>query len=446
MGIRSSIRPLLAAAGLFLLTFPSASGALTLPEAVDAALATHPSIAARQALQAEAWAAVGEARADWFPSLRVSGSLTQYEEPMAVFPIHGFNPQSLPPFDETLAQGGVSLSYTLFDGAGRIGRVRQARARAGAADKEALATEQSLIAWVTNAYLAVLNAQETLAAHDHHLAALERERARVQQLLAVGRAAEIQVLQAEAALAGARAERVRIAGTLDRAEQEMARLTGRALATVRAAPFAAFTLPGEPGGSLARDDLLAAALAENAGLQAARQIRQAADAGVLAACSARWPKLIAAGSYLGWADGDGHDTWEWNAGLQLAWPLFAGGAIRHSIERARAARQGAGAALALAELRVGEQIDRALTAIDETRARVTSLEAAVAAQAEVARIQQLLLEAGSGTESDYLDAEADLLTGRAALADARHGELAACVELARVTGRLDQKWIRESLQ
>jgi hypothetical protein len=88
------------------------------------------------------------------------------------------------------------------------------------------------------------------------------------------------------------------------------------------------------------------------------------------------------------------------------------------------------------ELQVEEAIDRALSGIREARARVESLVIAVARAEEVARIEQLLLETGSGTQTDFLSAEADLLAIRADLVDGRHAEIAARVDLARVTGEL----------
>ncbi len=66
---------------------------------------------------------------------------------------------------------------------------------------------------------------------------------------------------------------------------------------------------------------------------------------------------------------------------------------------------------------------------------------AVAQSAEVARIRQLSLQVGSGTETDYLEAEAALLSNRASLVQARHAEMGARVELARVTGELTTEWL-----
>ena len=424
------------------LAFPARSAApLTLPQAVGAALDTHPSLAVARAGRAEAHAALGQARAAWLPRLSAAGSVMRYEEPMMIYPIHRLSLFALPAFDETLLQGGVTLTYTLFDGAARIGGVRQARALEEAAGSAGAAAEQALIARVAVTYLAVLNSREILAAHDHRLTALAAEQRRVEDLLLVGRAAEIQILQTAAALANAVAERVRAAGALELAEQELARLMDAPVDSVRAERLTPFTLADSVPPS--REALVAEALAANPLLDETRRRLRAAEAGMLVARSARWPALTAVGNYLGWADGSTNDVWEWNAGLQVAWPLFSGGAISKGVERARAARQGAGGSVELAELEVCGEVDRALTALDEARARTVSLEAAVAASAEVVRIQKLALEAGSATESDYLEAEADLLAARATLADARQRDLGARIELARVTGRLSREWIAQ---
>ena len=53
---------------------------------------------------------------------------------------------------------------------------------------------------------------------------------------------------------------------------------------------------------------------------------------------------------------------------------------------------------------------------------------------------------GSGVQTDFLRAESELFQARAALAQARHGEVMASVKLARVTGDLNLEWIRENME
>jgi outer membrane protein TolC len=95
---------------------------------------------------------------------------------------------------------------------------------------------------------------------------------------------------------------------------------------------------------------------------------------------------------------------------------------------------------------VDEQVDRALNAALQARARVAAMARAERHQAEVVRIEKLSLEAGLGTQTDYLRAEAELLRARSALVEARHGEILARIELARVLGELTPDWLAENLE
>jgi outer membrane protein TolC len=176
----------------------------------------------------------------------------------------------------------------------------------------------------------------------------------------------------------------------------------------------------------------------------ARAARAAADLGV--ARSSRWPRLDAAGQYAGWADDEGHDALEWNVGLQAVQPLWTGGALARGVDRAAAESRGAGEALRLTTIQVEHDVDQALARLEQARARTRSLDRAVARFEEVVRIERLALDAGAGTQTDYLRAEADLLGARADRVEARHGEIAARAELGRIMGGLDAAWIERTLE
>ena len=144
----------------------------------------------------------------------------------------------------------------------------------------------------------------------------------------------------------------------------------------------------------------------------ARRRLAAAEAAVGVAKSARWPEVRLAGNYLSFGGGSTRFETEWNAGVQVSVPLFDGGATGKAIARTKASHEVARQRLRQAELDVASEIDLALAALDDARARAESLTTAVARLEEVVRIQKLLLETGQGTQTDYLDAEADLLAAR----------------------------------
>lgn len=440
-------RPLavLAVAAVLLVLAPACE-ALTLPEAVERALIRFPAVEAARARQQEAEEALGEARASRRPRGRVTGSATQYQEPMVVTPIHGFGPGLFPEFDETLGQATFTVSYTLLDNGGIDAQERTAGSQLEGAGAAVGSAEQLLARRVAAAYLTVLGQSQVLAAHDLRLNALRAELARVQQRFDVGRAAKVEILRAEAALANAEAERVRLSSAVDNSERELARLLDAPVDETRAVRLAPVQIePGPAVSSEAREELAAAGIQASPAVAQARSQVTTAEAGIELARSIIRPDLRAVGNYNEWTSSQGNFTGEWNVGLQLTVPLFDGGVARRRIARAEAGVVAAQEQVRLAEIQVREDVDRAAAAAEEAEARIASLTKAEERFAEVVRVQKLMLDEGAGTQTDYLNAEADLLGARASLAEARHAAALARVDLARAAGLLTPEWLRQNL-
>jgi outer membrane protein, multidrug efflux system len=416
---------------------------LTLETAVGRALAHYPTVTAAAAAEAEARAVLGEAQAARLPDVQVRGSATRYQKPMLVSPIHAFQAGLTPPFDETLLQTVVSGTYTLFDGGARRAQIGQARSQVDAAAAASRSARDVVIAQVVASYSRVLGRSRALDAHDRRIAALDGERSRVEQMRAVGRAADLEVLRVSATVETARAERAEIAEALDIAERELARLVGADPGEARAARLDPLALVDrrEPD----REELVAAALDASPVLETARYRLAAAEAAIGAGESTRRPQLQAVGNFLGFGSAAGHFTSEWNTGVQVVVPLFDGGAAGQRVARARAARDVAAEQVRNVELQLRGEVDRALSALRAAGARVTGLESAVLQFTEVVRIEKLRLETGTGIQTDYLAAEADLLAARASLADVRYAEVVARIELARATGLLDPSTLSQLL-
>ncbi|MGQ0723452.1 MAG: TolC family protein [Candidatus Eiseniibacteriota bacterium] len=428
---------LLAAAG-------AEARAMSLPEATSRALQHFPEVAAARARRDVAREELGEAKAPWFPSLELQASGVRYQEPMPVTPIHGLSPGNIPAFDDVLLQGSLAAEWLLFDGGGRGARIDQRRFLLRASDADAAEREQSVIRRTVAGYLDVLGTARTLAAHDRLLAALESEERRVVQLHDVGRAAEVELLRVRAKLAAARAERVQLAVALDVAERDLARLTGAGVDSTRAGRLTAVALADTA--LRPREALLESALAANSRVRGAERRAEAAASAHDASRAKRWPTLRLVGNWLSYGDSDAEMESEWNAGVKLSLPIFAGGAISSRIGQSQFARAAAEAELRTARLVLEQELDTALAAVEEARALAGSLALAVAQFAEVARIEKMLLESEAGTQTDYLEAEAELLSAEAKLVDARHAEIGARVELARVTGELDLAWVGGTLE
>lgn len=430
---------------------PPNAASLTLARAVERAQRSYPSVGMAVAAADAASAALGQANSAWWPQLSTQGNLTHFQEPMLVAPIHGFTQGQIEgiEFANTLVQGNLSLGWTIFDGK-RVNQIRGARAAAAGAALAQVGAEMGLTARVTLAYLRVLTARGILDAIERRTGALAAERGRVEQLLEQGQAARVELLRVDAALAQAEADRVGTETRLDLAERDLARLVDLAPEETRAAQLTPVQL-ADTARLDNRSVLLERALANNPELEAARRAVDVADAERGVAKGSWIPNLTFGGVYQLYSsdnafDAGGRTTTEWNLGVALRYPLFTGGNRSSAVGRANAEARGAQEKLRQVELDTEESVDRALNAALETGALVEALTRAERHQSEVARIELLSLEAGAGTQTDYLRAEADLARARSLLVEARHAEIAAWVELARVVGELTPDWLARTVE
>ena len=424
-----------------LLLAPAQDSTLTLIAAAQRALEVHPSLRAAGAEAAGADAARREARSLWLPQLTAQGSAVRFEEPMIVRPIHALDAAELT-FDRTLVQGDVRLSWTVFDGGGRVATIRAATAASEGRAAGVAATEADLLAEIARRYLRALTADTILAAQRDGVRALQAERDRVATSVREGDVAAVQLLRVEAALSEAQAAVVQAAANLESARHGLARaLDLPGVRAERLAPVADWPAAPAPRDSLLLrlEDRSPVLREAHFGLEGARAERRRAVAAWL-------PRVDVQGGVTAYGDGNWEFSPEWQVGARVYYPVFLGGQRSAAVARATAREQAADARVQLLRLQLADALDGAVAARDAAVARVAALEVAAAHLAEVARVEALALEAGAGVEAEFLRAEADARRARAELADARGIRLLADIELARVTGDLDLAWLRAHLE
>lgn len=421
-----------------------AADTLTLVSAARAALAAHPAVELPRAERARAGAVAAETRAMRFPRVTTEWNATQFQEPMIVRPLHGFDPTRPPAFERMLVQGGVTASWLVWDGGARDAAIDRAEAGEAVAAAGIVGAEALLIARVGRAYLAVLDARETLAAFEAQVGALEAERTRVLRFEAEGRAPRVAVLRSEAALSRAAAGVAARRALLLESESELARLVGLSPAVLAAVPLR--PLPDSVLPLPDRAALRDAAVEANAAIEQARRRLAVAATMEREARAAFLPDLSLAGRYAVYGAQGATFSGEWQGGVQLSWPVFTGGRRLAATDRAQAERQTARQSLRMAELDVESALDRALASLAEADARVSALDAAVAQYEAVVAVERLALEEGAGVQVDLLAAESALVETRAERSAARHARLAALIELARITGDLDVEWLTSNLE
>lgn len=443
IGLRET-RAAMVLAGVLAAAAVEAQDRLTLADAVTRALSYYPSVQASLAQLEAADAAVDEAEAARFPTVSVGASATRYQEPTIVHPIHAFTPDLIPPFDQNLFQALADLRYALFDGGGRSARIEETRARRQSAESSLLDARQRLLSQLIQQYLSVLSRARTLEAQDRSLGALEVELSRVKQVFDVGRAATVDVLRVEASIAAARAERVRLASSLDLAQRNLARLAGVETSETRASNLVPVALTDVSLPS--REEILQNAVQSSPTARLARDELAVAEAALDGSKSRRLPSVNLDGRYINYGSASGANSLEWNVGVSLAYTVFNGGAVSDAVARSQSAARSASERLRWTELEVASDVDRGYAAMEEAKARIESLSTAVARFDEVSRIEKLRLETGVGTEVDYIRAEADRVAAEAGLIEARYTEIAARAELARVAGNLSPEWVTDHLR
>ena len=417
------------------------SNRITLHDAVRLALDYHPRLAAAGAAQAGAAAAVGEAKAQRLPNATAEATTTHFQQPMIVAPLHEFDPTMPPVFDRTLIQGRLTVGYLLFDGGRRGAGIGRAEATELSADAAEAAARMSVLEEVTSAYLGVLTATGLDEANRQRVASLEAERDRVELLLTTGRAARVELMRAEAALASARADLVAAEAAVDVAAGTLSRLVGVERAAVAPARLIGVNMASTSAGATSVN-----AVTDNPEVQQAQQRAVAMRAAERGARAAWLPTIRLAGGVITFSGLEGEFAAEWQAGFLVSYPLFTGGARSSAVGRAAAEATRAEEETRMIELQVQEAIERANASYRENAARVAALSTAVDHLTEVVRIEQLALAAGAGVQTDYLSAEADLLRARANLIRARYMEIAARVNLARTTGGLSVAWLSQFLE
>ena len=417
---------------------------LSLAAAVEMALENSFSVRAESARLTSWRERHGAAKAESRPQVSAALRATEFQHPMVISPIHGFTADVTPTLDKTLFQGALDLSFSLYDGGARRSSVRQSEAQMGAAGHSVVDTQQGVVAEIIHIYLQILGNEEILQAHDWRLEALRSEAARVEDQFSVGRVAEVEVLRIAAAVAEAEAERILLAADQETAERSLARSLGLDHGRVPAIALRAVALRDQD--LVSRNDLYGQAMSTNAAILRARALLRASEAKIEFARSTRMPKLTALGNITDYGSAEGEFGAEWWVGLKLAMPLYTGGRSAREIGGAEAERNEAAARLREAERRLAESVDRTATTWQATIARETSLSAAVRGLAAVAEVERQRLESGAGTPADFLDAQADLLNGKAGLTLARNATILARVELARTLGELDASWIADVLQ
>jgi outer membrane protein, multidrug efflux system len=254
-----------------------------------------------------------------------------------------------------------------------------------------------------------------------------------------GITSELDLRQAEAELATARAQVPDLVDAVTRAEGVLAELTGTS-------PNALFgsgvprgksvdAIPVPPG---VPQGLPSDLLNRRPDIQEAEQGLRATQARVAAAQAAWFPVISLTGAYggesLAFGDLFKGPARAWSYAGALAMPLFNSGLTAAQVDLASSSERSAAASYRDTVIRAFVDARNAIVAKKQAADRTAAREQAVNALRRQQRLATLRYDNGYSNYLEVLEAERSLFSSELALAEARRTNLAACVDLFRALG------------
>jgi outer membrane protein TolC len=307
---------------------------------------------------------------------------------------------------------------------------KRANAMAAAARSDYRKAELNTVQEVREAYLTVAR---TRALAEITGKGVELARANVQQtqlLVERGFQAQVDVLDAERALAEAEAQELQARNGVDLARANVNRLLGRAIDT----PFriaGSGPLPGDPA---ALDELAAQAMRQRPEAETLRQQIEAAEAGIRLARAARQPRVTLDLAYALQTETALVPKSGVAAGVSVSVPIFSGAAQRYTVREAEERVAQLKSSLTALEQGISLEIQQQRLAIQEARARITASQRAVTAAEQAYEITQARLERGRAVQLEILNARLNLQRARGSVAEAEGDLRLADARLQRALG------------
>jgi outer membrane protein len=410
---------------------PPMAGAETLPEALNSAYATNPTLRAARAQTRQVDESWAQARAGFLPQLAVTGALSTREVD-TTRTIAGVSATTSESVDlETLS---ISVSQALYSGGRLVAQIGLANAQIGAAQEGLRAVGQTVLLAAVSAYVDVQRDTRQLEIRENNVRLLEKQAQAAADRFEVGEITRTDVAQAQARLAGGVAGLAAARADLAASRAQYQRVIGEAPGALAPAPAI-----GELPATL--DQAISIGLEANPDIRRFKQAERAARQQVTIERADLLPQVALAARRDRQVDQTTRviETESTVATAQISVPLFERGFVR---SRTRAARIGVIRAAAQTE-----EATRAVTSqVTASWNDVLAARGVIEASQRQVEANQLALEGveqekkeGLRTTLDVLDAQQELLDSQLALVRAERNAYVAAHGLLSSIGRLDAR-------
>lgn len=334
------------------------------------------------------------------------------------------------------------LSQPLFRWQNWVG-YKQAELAATLAEMQFAQASQDLIVRVTQAYFDVLLAQETLATAQAQKVAIAEQLESAKRNFEVGTATITDTHEAQARYDLAVATEIAADNDLAVKRQTLRTLTGKepdALKGLRSGVQIGTPQPADIA------QWVSSAETGNLGVQIAQTNLDVAGREIERQRAGHYPTLDlvathgrnAAGASLSTTTGVGSDSKSSTIGLQLAVPIYAGGAVSSKEREAAALNEKARADLDFARRQATLAARQSYLGVHAGLAQVRALEAGVASSQLAVESNKLGYEVGVRINIDVLNAQSQLFDTQQKLAKARLDTLIAQLKLKSAAGTLTE--------
>jgi len=394
-----------------------AAGALMLQECIDLALANNPDVAARGLEAAQAQAQRDGAAGRQWPSLRAVGAANYFLDNQRLIAARYNGESGI--FGQAILSGDLVLTMPIFTGGQITSRIQAAELLQASAEHRLARTREELVFNVSSAFFSILAQQRLIESMEFSARSLERQRERIQDLIAVSKGVRVDLLRTEVRLANLEQRRTQERNVMEILRRVLANLMGRretnGPVTIRGA------LEFRPM-DVAPERLLASVYERREDYLAARAEVAAQERSVAGAQGTQWPQISLRGAY-GVRDivkPEQHPLALNNPndagviGIVIDLPIFEGGQISARIREEQARLSAARERLRKLELQIRLEVESAALNATSAQQRILTTGKSVEQAQEGYGIEQDKYDLGKGTIVDVLDAQAALLEAQSA--------------------------------
>jgi outer membrane protein TolC len=403
---------------------------LTVEQAVQRVLQTHPAIEQMLANTRAAEARVSQTSSAKLPEVTTEADYAHIG-PIPEFSFPAFGSIVLAPADNYDAH--VLGKYTVFDFGKTSAAVDLSQSRVQTSRDAIELTKTNLALQTIRTFYMIILLQKSLQVQGEQIEALTQHLSVTQKRVTAGSATNFDVLTTQVRVATSQNQRVEIQNSLQKQEsmfRQLLNLSTNVPLMIRGS----FQQAPSP---LNMDSLQLAAFHQRAELKLARDAEESARLQKNASSRGNMPSLKIIAAY-GFKNGyepniyPMRGNWVWGAQAQI--PLFDGGKVSHQEEEAQAAIESEQAHTQDAERQIRSDVEQAVSDVQASWSKVQISDVQLQQAFEAVAIARTRYETGSITNLDLLDAETAESTSKLMSLQALYRYVISKYELDRAVG------------